>query len=164
DFQVVMIDAQETSKGDYSFDGTRIEMRFYNGSVIYTGKVTGQAMAGTAGKGGEKGEGAKRPGLKKAPPPPGEIAHAPPRTRAPAAGEVARAAAGHAGSAWQDQPRHASRGHAGPGAHHQRDAARLPPEARLRAPHRHPGQRPELLRAHPQGRRLDLRRRGVRES
>lgn len=51
---VTMIDAKETSEGAYEVDADRIALSFYNGTVVYTGKLNGRTLSGQAVNGKAK--------------------------------------------------------------------------------------------------------------
>ncbi len=46
--QVTMIDAKETSEGNYAVQGNTVTMRFLGGQVTYTGIIDGNIMTGNA--------------------------------------------------------------------------------------------------------------------
>jgi hypothetical protein len=49
--QVAMIDADGTQMGTYARAGNGVILRFYGGTVVYTGTFDGQMLAGTANNG-----------------------------------------------------------------------------------------------------------------
>jgi hypothetical protein len=49
--QVTMIDAKETSHGSYTVQNNNVTLRFYDGTVIYTGVINGSTLNGTAQNG-----------------------------------------------------------------------------------------------------------------
>ena len=49
--QVAMIDSDGTQKGTYTQTGNTVTLRFYQGTVVYTGTITGQTLVGTASNG-----------------------------------------------------------------------------------------------------------------
>lgn len=49
--QVTMIDSDGTQQGTCTVAGNTVTLRFYQGTVVYTGTLTGQGLAGTATNG-----------------------------------------------------------------------------------------------------------------
>jgi hypothetical protein len=50
---VTMIDAKETRSGRFTLDGQDVKLTFFDGEVVYTGKLDGQTMSGVARNAGK---------------------------------------------------------------------------------------------------------------
>jgi hypothetical protein len=50
---VTMIDAKETRSGRFTLDGKDVKLTFFDGEVVYTGKLDGQSMSGIARNAGK---------------------------------------------------------------------------------------------------------------
>jgi S1-C subfamily serine protease len=51
---VFMHDAKETIMGNWSLQGVNVTLRFYNGTVVYTGQINGQTISGSASNGKDR--------------------------------------------------------------------------------------------------------------